>query len=105
MGWTVMAFGTHTAVWMQGRGQRKFIRSTPRVLLHAGTDEKAIINLLTKRSNYQRQIITDSYQALYNKVNKEKRKEKCPVHMQSVGEKNIPKPHGHAQNGAHCLSQ
>ncbi|OQV18538.1 Annexin A11 [Hypsibius exemplaris] len=32
-----------------------------------GTDEKAIINLLTKRSNYQRQIITDSYQALYNK--------------------------------------
>lgn len=35
----------------------------------AGTDEKAIINLLTKRTNYQRQIITDSYQGLYSKVN------------------------------------
>ncbi|XP_055328859.1 annexin A4-like [Paramacrobiotus metropolitanus] len=32
-----------------------------------GTDEKAIINLLTKRTNQQRQIIAEAYQTLFNK--------------------------------------
>ena len=37
-------------------------------LILLGTDEKAIINLLTTRTNFQRQAIANSYEALFDKV-------------------------------------